>query len=151
LEKSLRSLNFPTLEGIVELNRRHIQETGGFYVEPENLRYSAGLEWVLDAIQHLLFTIDIYPSLAEKAAILGWVIINDHVFHDGSKRTGMSALEAMVRINDLHFEVTPNEIVETAIRIASHRDTRFTLQDLVNWVRNKLALEEKNKKGPAIL
>ena len=74
--KASRTLIFPTREDITNLNRYHITNTGGFDDGGANLKNSGSLEWVLDAIQYPLFGVDNYPGIAEKAAILAWIIID---------------------------------------------------------------------------
>jgi death-on-curing protein len=130
-------LIFPTYEDIVRLNRRHIEQTGGSYSEPDNLKTPGSLEWVLEAIQYPLFGIDHYPTLAEKAAILAWVIIRGHVFHDGCKRTGMSALDIFIRANGYQLDASDDEIVEVALRIAGAEED-YSREELVQWIRSKL-------------
>jgi death-on-curing protein len=141
VEKVSCSLKFLTREDIVKLNRRHIETTGGSYFEPDNLRNPDSLEWVLDAIQYPLFGIDQYPTLTEKAAMLAWVIIKGHVFYDGCKRTGMSALQLFLKQNDYQLNVTTDEIVEVALRIAGgYTEEDYSYEEFVQWVRDKLSL-----------
>jgi death-on-curing protein len=110
-------LRFPTREDIVRLNRRLVEETGGEFVPPDNLMNPGSLEWVLEAIQYPLFGVDQYPTLADKAALLAWIIIEGHVFHDGNKRTGMATLISFIRLNGYQLDVSPDEIVEVALRV----------------------------------
>jgi death-on-curing protein len=131
---------FPTRDSIIRLNRRHSQRAGTLYVEPDNLRNPDSLEWVLEAIQYPLFGVNNYPTLAEKAALLAWIIIDSHVFHDGNKRTGMSALDIFVRQNGYQLNASDEEIVEIALRIAGRNSqTDYTFGEFVQWVRNKLS------------
>jgi death-on-curing family protein len=131
---------FPTRDNIISLNRRHSQRAGTLYVEPDNLRNAGSLEWVLDAIQYPLFGVDKYPTLAEKAALLAWVIIDGHVFHDGNKRTGMSALDIFIRQNGYQLTATDEEVVEIALRIASRKiRADYTFDEFMQWVANRLA------------
>jgi death-on-curing protein len=141
VEKASRPLRIPTFEDLVETNRRHIQRAGGRYYEPDNLMNQGSLEWVLEAIKYPLFGMDPYPTLAEKAAILAWTVIAGHVFCDGNKRTGMSALQAMIRLNGYQLNVTDEEIVEVALRIAGGRGGDYSFEEFVQWVRSKLILK----------
>jgi death-on-curing protein len=139
---------FPTRKTIIKINRRHIKESGGIYLGHDNLNNSDSLEWVLEAIQYPLFGVDNYPTLAEKAAILAWVIIDGHVFHDGNKRTGMSALLFFIQRNGFLLNVTDDELVEVALQIAGERtEGDYTCEEFVQWVRNKLV--PGSRKGPA--
>lgn len=131
-------MKFPTYDDIIRLNRRHIQETGGAYFKPDNLRNPNSLEWVLEAIQYPLFGIDHYPTIAEKACTLGWIIIKDHVFHDGCKRTGMSALLVFLLINGYRLNASNDELVEVSLQIAEADGETYTRSDLVTWVQDRL-------------
>jgi len=135
-------VKFPTREEIIKINRRHIAEGGGGYLGSENVINLGSLEWVLDAIQYPLFGVDRYPTLEEKAAILAWTIIKSHVFFDGNKRTGMTALIHFIRLNRYQLNASSNEIVEVAVKIASESKLGFPLQEFVRWVRSKLVLED---------
>lgn len=138
-----RAIDFPTREDIVNLNRSHIQQSGGLFSGQDNLRRPDSLVWVLEAIQYPLSGVDLYPTLAEKAAILAWVIIQGHVFHDGCKRTGISAAEALIESAGFCLTATNAEIVEVALRVAqSGSGSGFTYEDLVQWVRNSLSLAD---------
>jgi death-on-curing protein len=135
-------VKFPTLEEIIGIDRRHIAESGGGYCGSDNVINLGSLEWVLDTIQYPLFGVDQYPSLEEKAAILAWTIIKSHVFFDGNKRTGMTALIYFVRLNRYRLNITPDEIVEIAVKIAGESQQDYSLQELVQWIRSKLVPED---------
>jgi len=96
------------------------------------------LEWVLEAIQYPLFGADRYPTLVEKAAMLAWIIIRDHVFYDGCKRTGMSALESIIEWNGCQLNATIDEVVEVALRIAGGLAEDYPFEEFVHWVRDRL-------------
>ena len=46
---------------------------------------------------------DVYPSIAEKAANLLYLIIKDHPFYDGNKRIGALLFVVFLTINDYHL------------------------------------------------
>ncbi|MGD1942053.1 MAG: type II toxin-antitoxin system death-on-curing family toxin [Leptolyngbyaceae cyanobacterium] len=48
---------------------------------------------------------DLYPSLLEKAAALGFSIMN-HPFIDGNKRTGHAAMEIMLVLNGMEINAS---------------------------------------------
>jgi death-on-curing protein len=95
------------------------------------------LEWVLDAIQCPLFGIDPYPTLVEKAALLAWTIIDGHVFHDGNKRTGISALKIFLRVNGYDTKASDDELIEVALRIAVGGEG-YSLRDFTQWIGERL-------------
>lgn len=130
---------FPNLEDIVALNRSHIEAFGGFYAKPDNLKNRNSLEWVLEAIQYPLFEQDRYPSIEQKAAMLGWVIIAEHVFYDGNKRTGISAIKIFLRTNGYSVKASHDEWIDIALKIALPEENRMSASDLVNWIRARLS------------
>ena len=137
-------MRFPSIEEIIDINRRHIAEGGGGYFGRNNVMNEGGLEWVLEAIQHPLFAVDRYPGLEEKAAILAWTIIKDHVFFDGNKRTAMTALVHLVRLNRYQLVVSSHAIVDAAVRLATESPESYPFQEFVQWVRSRLVLEADN-------
>lgn len=136
-----QSLKFPTRGNILWLNRRHLENTGGEFFEPENLLNPNSLEWVLEAIQYPLFGEALYPTMVEKSAILGWTIIDGHVFYDGNKRTGMAALEIFLKLNGYYLDATNDEMEKVAICIASAGKSNYSYDEFVQWVRGKIQLE----------
>lgn len=142
MENTGNSVRVPSIEDIVGINRRHIERTGGRWTGADNLKEQGSLEWVLEAIQYPLFGVDLCPTLTEKAAQLAWTIIGGHVFWDGNKRTGMTALLLFLRLNGCRLNVTSCEIVQTALQIATAATSQdYGIADLVQWIRDRLIIE----------
>lgn len=138
-----RSIVFPTLEDIIKHNRRHI-EASGEYFGVDNLRERGSIESILKTIQYGLFGVDPYPTLVEKAARLTWAITHGHAFYDGNKRTGMSVLYTFLRVNGYQLDVTNEETVNIALRVAGeHPEENYSYEDFVQWIRDRLVLREK--------
>ncbi len=57
----------------------------------------------LSAISQTFDDKDVYPSTAEKAANLLYLIIKDHPFYDGNKRIGALLFIVFLTINDYHL------------------------------------------------
>ena len=57
----------------------------------------------LSAISQTYDNKDVYPSIAEKAANLLYLIIKDHPFYDGNKRIGALLFVIFLSINDYHL------------------------------------------------
>jgi death on curing protein len=104
---------------IVQLNRHLVEIYGGDYFGLDNLINPGSLEWVLEAIQHPFFNLDPYPTIAQKAAILVWIINGEYVFYDGNKRTGMFAAILFLKINGYRLDSTSAQIMEIALRVAT--------------------------------
>lgn len=112
--------------------------TGDEFRPPHNLLNPDSLEWVLGAIRHPLFGEHRFPGLPEKAAALAWQIIRGHVFYSACKRTGMAACLYILRLNSRTLDVTEDELVEVALRIAEEGGNGFTREMLTRWIRQNL-------------
>ena len=127
-----------TRDEIKRLNQRHLYDTDDPYRGTAVLLNPGSLDWVLEAIEHPVFDVMQYSTLSEKAAKLAWTVITAHVFVDGNKRTGMSALVIFLQRNGCGLNVTTDEIVETALLIAQTSTNGYTFDEFVAWVNEKI-------------
>lgn len=139
MENSRKRIVVPTIREIVETNRLFIKTTGGDFYPPDNLIYPNGLKWALEIIQcPFLFGEPIFPLLPDKASLLAWTIINDHVFYDGCKRTGMAIIRIMVLSNKFPFTATNEEIIDMAYKIYYYRKSGVTKEKLSTWINERM-------------
>lgn len=61
---------------------------------------------------------DLYPTLLEKAAALGFSLIGNHPFVDGNKRVGHAAMETFLFLNGFEIEASVDEQEEVILRVA---------------------------------
>ncbi|MBI4465701.1 MAG: type II toxin-antitoxin system death-on-curing family toxin [Acidobacteria bacterium] len=118
-----------TFDQICDVNRRMIEQFGGHFTSPDNVRNASSLQYILDAIRGSLFGGNLYPTLIEKAAALAYHIIAGHTFFDGNKRTAIHSAWEFLRCNGTHVEID-GSVVELAEAIA-RREAREA--DLVRW------------------
>ena len=64
---------------------------------------SSAFEASLSAVSQTFDGQDVYPSIAEKAANLLYLVIKDHPFYDGNKRIGALLFVVFLTINDYHL------------------------------------------------
>ena len=64
---------------------------------------SSAFEASLSAVSQTFDGRDVYPSIAEKAANLLYLVIKDHPFYDGNKRIGALLFVVFLTINDYHL------------------------------------------------
>ena len=76
---------------------------------------------------------DLYPELADKAAALGYSLIQNHPFVDGNKRAGHAALEALLMLNGAELDATVDDAERTILDVAAGRVTRGAFTE---WVRS---------------
>jgi death-on-curing protein len=80
---------------------------------------------------------ELYPSIAAKAAALGFALIQNHPFVDGNKRVGHAAMVVFLRLNGRRLEATVDEAEQAILQVASGTLDRARLQD---WVAAHEAL-----------
>lgn len=104
-----------------------IRETGG----TDGLRDEGLLEAALNAPFQSFDGVEMFPSLQQKAARLGYGLIANHAFLDGNKRIGAHAMLVFLALNDIELEYTQQELSDMILRVASGTDS---LEDMVRWI-----------------
>ncbi len=62
---------------------------------------------------------ELYPSILEKAARLGYGLIHSHPFVDGNKRIGTHAMLVLLDINNITLSYKDEDLIAAILRIAS--------------------------------
>ena len=76
--------------------------------------------------------IDLYPTKEEKAAALGYALINNHAFVDGNKRIGIYVMLSFLELNGIHIEVDDKDIVDLGLGTA---EGKMKQDDILSWIR----------------
>ena len=76
--------------------------------------------------------VEFYPTVVEKAAVLGFRLCTNHGFNDGNKRVGYAALDVFLRVNGLKVQATTDDAEAVTMAAA---DRKITLQQFIEWVR----------------
>lgn len=78
---------------------------------------------------------DLYPTVLEKAARLGYGLICNHPFLDGNKRIGTHAMLVFLDINQFSLSYTDNELIEIVLRVAAGE---AGYNELLDWLKTHL-------------
>ena len=78
---------------------------------------------------------DLYPTVLEKAARLGFGLIRNHPFFDGNKRIGTHAMLVFLAINGITLSYEDDDLISTILSVASGK-----LDDtgLLNWLQEHI-------------
>ena len=117
-----------SLETALEIHRRKIERFGGTH----GVRDQGLLEAALAQSWQSFAEIELYPSLEEKAARLGYEIITQHPFSDGNKRTGAALIGVLLRANGVRFQPRSADYISIVIAVAS---SAAGYEDLLEFVR----------------
>lgn len=74
---------------------------------------------------------ELYPTLEEKGAKLGYLLICNHAFIDGNKRIGLLAMLTFFKINNVNLSYSDKELIELGLGVASGN---LGYQQVLNWV-----------------
>jgi death-on-curing protein len=75
---------------------------------------------------------ELYSTIVEKAAALGFSIVKNHPFVDGNKRTGHAVMDMFLALNGYMIAATIEEQVAIMVEVASGEAGR---QKFTDWLR----------------
>ena len=121
-------MEYLSIDEVIEIHWRVVQQTGGL----QGIRDQGSLESSVMQPLQSFGDQDLYPSLIEKAAALGYFLIQNHPFLDGNKRVGHAALETVLILNgyELSAGVDKQESVVLDVARGELRREEFT-----EWVQ----------------
>ncbi|MFA6222536.1 MAG: type II toxin-antitoxin system death-on-curing family toxin [Desulfomonilaceae bacterium] len=143
MEETSQVIKYLEFSDLIEIHRRHLSSEGietsfaGVLHNPNSLGY------LLDVVTIGQSQSDPYPTLAEKAAVYAFNIITRHVFVDGNKRTGMTAMFWFLNLNGADLrDITSKEIVNVALSIA---ENKMAFDELIQWIDQRIIFTDKFK------
>ncbi len=78
---------------------------------------------------------ELYPTLADKAAALGFSLISNHPFVDGNKRIGHAAMEVFLMLNGYEIEADVDEQEQVILNVAAGQINR---NGLTEWLKSHI-------------
>lgn len=112
---------------IIALHGNLIAETGG---QP-GLRDEGLLESAVAAPFASFGTEELYQTLRQKAARLGYGLVQNHAFVDGNKRIAAHATLTFLALNGVELEYTQEELSDIFLKLASG-EAKY--EDLLAWI-----------------
>jgi len=115
-------------EKVLMLHKLIAEKTGG----DASLRDAALLESALESAFATFGGVELYPSLEEKGARIGFSLISNHAFVDGNKRIGMLVMMTFLELNGVRLRPEVAEVARVGLSVAAGE---MSYEDLINWVR----------------
>ena len=107
-----------------------IREFGGSF----GLMSPGHLEASIAVPRQTMFGQELYPDLFSKAAILFYLLVKNHPFVDGNKRTAALALIELLERNGYTLNATNDELYQFTIDVAS---SVLIKEEVEVWIRDK--------------
>lgn len=120
-------MNQITLEYIYKVHEEIINSTGGLH----GVRDSNLLESSINNIYQTFDSVELYPTILDKAASLCYSLIQNHAFNDGNKRLGINILQVYLHLNGYKLFVTDEELIDLGLGIAS---SKYDKEYIKSWI-----------------
>lgn len=121
-----------TKQQVILLHREIIAESGG---SPE-IRDEGLLDSALNAPFQTFSGTELYPTILEKAARLGYSLIKNHAFVDGNKRIGAHTMLVFLALNNIEVEYEDNDFTQLILGVAAGE---LSAEQLLAWLQSHIA------------
>ena len=121
-----------TVEQVKAMHTRLVMKTGG----SDGIRDMGLLESAVNAPFQSFGGCDVYPTIFEKAARLGFGLSQNHAFIDGNKRIAAQAVLTFLALNGIEIDCTEFELFSLFYKLAA---SEVTFDGLTDWLKNHAA------------
>ena len=124
-------MRYLSLAEVLQLHLLVIEQSGG----AGGVRDLGALESAVAQPQLTFASHDLYFTLAEKAASLGYSLVRNHPFVDGNKRVSHAAMETFVLLNGYEIAASVDDQEQLMLGLASGSVSR---EKLLRWLEQHL-------------
>ncbi|OQY98177.1 MAG: hypothetical protein B6D41_02665 [Chloroflexi bacterium UTCFX4] len=124
-------MKYLELDEVVRIHERIIVQYGGSF----GILNQGALESALATLQQTMFGEDLYPDVASKAAILFYLLVKNHAFMDGNKRTAFACLMRFLNENGHALNATDDELFQFTVDVAT---SVVDKEQVTEWIRQRL-------------
>jgi death-on-curing protein len=118
-----------TKEQVIKIHSALIAKTGGIDgIRDENL-----LESSLNSPFQSFDGVELYPSLMQKAAWIGYSLISNHPFIDGNKRIGIHIMLVFLSLNGIELNYAQEELIDIGLKLAAGK---MKAEELIIWLNS---------------
>lgn len=125
-------MRYLTLGEVVALHRAIVEATGG----ADGIRDLSALESALAQPKATFDTVDLYPTVVEKASSLGFGLAMNHPFVDGDKRIAHAAMAVFLDLNGFTIDADVDQQERLMLDLAAGTLSRSAL---TTWLEAHLS------------
>ena len=120
-----------TKQQVILLHKDVIAQSGG---SPE-IRDEGLLESALNAPFQTFAEEELYPTVIEKAARLGYSLIKNHAFVDGNKRIGAHTMLVFLALNGIEVEYEDSDFIQLVLGVAAGE---ISAEKFLSWLKSHI-------------
>ena len=120
-------MRYLSIREVLELHSRILEQSGG----AQGIRDRGALESSVAQPFQTFGGQELYASVPEKAAALGYFLVRNHPFVDGNKRVGHAALEVTLVLNGFELVASIDEQEQIILALAAGNLSR---DEFTTWI-----------------
>lgn len=117
-----------TKQQVIMLHQDVIAQSGG---SPE-IRDEGLLDSALNAPFQTFAGMELYPTIIDKAAHLGYSLIKNHAFVNGNKRIGTHVMLAFLMLNGIDVDYEDEGLIQLILGVAAGE---ISSEQLLAWLQ----------------
>lgn len=121
-------IKYLTAEEILYLHFKVIEDYGGFH----GIRDEKAIESIVKTPQQEVFGSKLYKIVYEQTAYYFRLLIKEHPFIDGNKRTSVSVIYIFLYRNGITLTAKPKNLEDFAVDVAVKN---LTIGQIANWIK----------------
>lgn len=125
-------MNYLTRDDLLDLHAHAIEQFGGRL----GIRSQDRVLAAVCAPQQVMFDEELYPDLASKAAIIGFMVLKNRPFNGANEVTALLVVLRMLAING--YAVAGEFPGRLSLILRSILNSELDQRDLSNWLREEL-------------
>ncbi len=121
-----------TKEQVIIMHNNLIKLTGG----KQGVKDYNSLDFCIKSSFVTFNNVDLYPTIIDKYATLGFNIITKHPFHDGNKRIGMHLLMLGLKLNNIDVYFSNTDVINLGLNIAKNKTNK---PELIKFIKTNIS------------
>jgi death-on-curing protein len=130
-------MRYLTLAEVLDLYLQVMEQTGGAI----GIHDLNALESSIAQPRMTFNSEELYPTIIEKASVLGFSLVMNHPFVDGNKRAGHAAMETFLVLNDFEINAALVDQEKVILQLAAGELQR---DEFTEWLRGHIVRKSRD-------
>ena len=126
--KKVKQTKYLILDEVIAIHDSMIELYGGSF----GIRDIGLVQSAISRPQASFGSVDLYPTIFDKATALFHSLMFNHAFIDGNKRTTMTTTARFLAVNGYSLKTTQKEFVNFPLRVENNH---LSLEEIATWLK----------------